>query len=121
MGLSLYATNVEGAVSRKVVAIERVAGCDADYLRIDVGGESRIEGRKLLLGRNFLAHLFCCDAAVDPTLDVDDDLPQHVGAGPGRDPRRERRGHQVVVGIDDVGAGQFVAEALQDSLNGEQT
>jgi hypothetical protein len=27
----------------------------------------------------------------------------------------------VVVGIDDVGAGQFVAEALQDSLNGEQT
>jgi len=44
---------------------------------------------------------------------------QHVGAGLRSDPEGLRRSHEVIVGIDDIHAGQLVSVPFEDSLDGE--
>ena len=44
---------------------------------------------------------------------------QHVGAGLGGDPEGLGRNHEVMVGIDNIHAGQFVSVSFEDSLDGQ--
>lgn len=44
---------------------------------------------------------------------------QNVDASLAGDAELERRGHEMVIGIDHVGASQFVTVPFQDSLDSE--